>query len=308
MLSSSPSRSVSRAVKRTGRTVVRAAKRKLKQAGRFAKKAYRGTVPKFVRRGISKYGATALQATGTGLSFVPGIGSGAAAGLAGAAALAQGKSWQQAAKEAAMGALPGGALTRAALEAGVGVASGKRVDRALLAGARRSIPGGAAGQAVFDASLAVARGKRPDRAIKRAAWRAASAQVPPHLRRGAAAAIAAAQGQRVDRAMIGAARQIAQQQTRGLSQDRIFSAVGGQALAAQAAANRAAAVADQAQRARRRIAAGRGKASDRAAVARAAEIARGYRRAAGSRSPFARIALGALRSQPGTYRGRPRWR
>jgi len=294
------SRSVKKATRRVSRKLVNTASKAVRTATRGIK---RGT--RVIRRGVQKYGATALNAAASGASFVPGLGSGLAAGLAGASALAQGKSLAEIGRQAALGALPGGPMARAALEAGIGVASGKRVDRALLQGVRKSIPGGHAGQAIFNASLAVARGKRPDRAIKNAAVQAAMSQVPRQYRRAAAAGIAAAQGKRVDRALMGAARQIAAQQMRGKSQDRVFQAVSGRGLAALAGSNKTATLANEAQSAAARIRAGRGSNADRATVRRAASVVRRVQSAGRSRSPFARMAVAAIKSQPGA-RGAPR--
>jgi hypothetical protein len=324
-----------KAVRATAGRVTRTAQRAVaKTAGR----AYKRIVPKKVRRVVSKvtrpvtrtaiyrsgmqpsrvlsgqfarevrrYGPTAARLAATGASFVPGVGTGVAAGLSGAAAAAEGRSLGQIAKQAAMGAVPGGALGRAAVEAGYGVATGKRVDRALLAGARQAVPGGPAGQAIFDASLAVARGKRPDRAVKQAAVRMAMSQVPPQYRGVAAAGIAAAQGKRVDRALLGAASQIARQQMAGQSQDRLFQAVSGQGLAALASANKTAALADEARRAGIKLARGQATQRDRQAVARAQAVGRRAVQLSRSRNPWAQMAVAAMRQQPGAARAARRY-
>lgn len=252
-------------------------------------------------REVERYGPTALQAASTAASFVPGAGTGLAAGLGTAAALSQGRSWQEAARQGALQALPGGALTRAAVEAGIGVASGKRVDRALLAGARSAVPGGPAGQAAFETALQVARGRRPDRALKAGVARAARSMPAGPARAAAQGLMGAVQGQRLDRAMLGAATDIAKGQLAGQA-DRMFGAVGGRGLAALASANKVAVLTDQAQAAAQRLRAGRGDASDRALVKQAAQVARGVRQLARSSHPEARMAVASLARQPAAMR------
>ena len=290
-------------VKRVARKASRAVKRATRKVGRAvvrtAKKAIKG-----VRKAAQKYGAAALKAAASGASLVPGIGSGVAAGLAAAGALAQGKNWKQIAQEAAMGALPGGPMARAALQAGIGVASGQRIDRALMKGVRKAVPGGDAGRAIFDASLAVARGKRLDRAVTGAARNLAMRHVPPHLRGAATAGIAALQGQRVDRAVLGAAKQIAAAQVGNRRPDRMFQAVGGKGLAAIAAANRAAVRSDAARLAAARLRAGQGRTGDRRRVAEQLRAAQGIRRLGRGRGFMARMAVSALKSQPGAIQRR----
>jgi len=325
-----------KAVQATAGRVTRTAQ---KAVSKTAGRVYQRVVPKKIRRVVSKvtrpvtrsaiyrsgmqpsmvlskrfaqetrrYGPTAARLAATGASFIPGVGTGVAAGLSGAAAVAEGRKWQDVAKQAALGAVPGGALGRAGVQAAYGVATGKRLDRALLSGAREAVPGGPAGQAIFDASLAVARGKRPDRAVKQAAVRMAMQQVPPQYRRVAAAGIAAAQGKRVDRALMGAAANIARQQMTGASQDRLFQAISGKGLEALAGSNRTAALLDEARGAATRLRGGRGTTADRRTIMRARQVGSRAAQLGRSRNPFAQMAVAAMRSQPAAARAVRRYR
>ena len=106
--------------------------------------------------------------------FVPGIGSGVAAALGAASALAGGEPITQALIAAARSAVPGGAVAQAAFDLGVNLARGKTLSEAALATARNQLPGGAAAKAAFDASLALAQGKK----IQDAAFAAAGHVLP----------------------------------------------------------------------------------------------------------------------------------
>ena len=163
-----------------------------KKAGRVAKRAVkqaravrRAVTPKVVRqlerkatrvgkRTMKKYGAV-VDLAATGASFVPGIGTGVAAGLKGAQALARGQSLAQAAQAAALGAVPGGALAQAAFRGGMALAQGKRLSQAALAagGTLARGYGGELGESAFRTGLATARGQRVDRALKAEAMRKA---------------------------------------------------------------------------------------------------------------------------------------
>lgn len=172
-------RKLSRGVKRSVRKVSRKVKRATRKVSRTVKRAGRT-----VSRAAKRYGATALRTAATGASFVPGVGTGVAAGLSAASALAAGKSWQQIAEQAAIGALPGGQLARAGVRAGLAVARGQRLDRAALSAARSAVPGGSLGRAAFDVARAAAGGKRVDRALVSVASRHAGralAQVAPSV-------------------------------------------------------------------------------------------------------------------------------
>ena len=68
--------------------------------------------------------------------FVPGIGTGVAAALGAANALAAGRPITEAVLAAARGALPGGAIAQAAFDVALNLAKGKNIAEAALAAAR----------------------------------------------------------------------------------------------------------------------------------------------------------------------------
>jgi hypothetical protein len=107
--------------------------------------------------------------------FVPGIGTGVAAALGAANALASGRPITEAVLAAARGALPGGAIAQAAFDTALNLAKGKNIGEALLATARDRLPGGPAARAAFDAAVALAQGKR----LQDAAFAAAGRILPP---------------------------------------------------------------------------------------------------------------------------------
>jgi hypothetical protein len=107
--------------------------------------------------------------------FVPGIGSGVAAALSAANALAAGQPISEALIAAARGAVPGGAIAQLAFDTAMNLAKGKNIGEALLNSARSRLPGGPAAQAAFDAALALAKGKN----IQDAAFAAAGRLLPP---------------------------------------------------------------------------------------------------------------------------------
>lgn len=106
--------------------------------------------------------------------FVPGVGSGVAAALGAASALAGGEPITKALMQAARSAVPGGAIAQAAFDLGLNMASGKSLGQAALATARKQIPGGLVAQAAFDAALALSQGKK----IQDAAFAAAGKVLP----------------------------------------------------------------------------------------------------------------------------------
>jgi len=91
--------------------------------------------------------------------FVPGIGTGAAAALAAANALASGERISDALIAAARNAVPGGALAQTAFDMAANLAKGKKLSEAVLDAARSRLPGGPAAKAAFDSGLALAKGK-----------------------------------------------------------------------------------------------------------------------------------------------------
>ncbi|MBB3660002.1 hypothetical protein FHX15_005271 [Rhizobium sp. BK650] len=107
--------------------------------------------------------------------FVPGIGTGVAAALGAANALAAGRPITQALLSAARSAVPGGAIAQAGFDVALNLASGKNVSQSLLAAARERLPGGPAAKAAFDGALALAQGKR----LQDAAFAAAGRALPP---------------------------------------------------------------------------------------------------------------------------------
>ena len=97
--------------------------------------------------------------------FVPGLGTGVAAALGAANALASGEKITDALIAGARNALPGGALAQTAFDTAANLAKGKNLGEAALGAARARLPGGPAAQAAFDAGLALAKGKNIQEAI-----------------------------------------------------------------------------------------------------------------------------------------------
>ena len=107
--------------------------------------------------------------------FIPGVGTGVAAALGAANALASGRPISEAVIAAARGALPGGAIAQAAFDTALNLARGKNIGEALLETARNRLPGGPAARAAFDGALALAQGKK----LQDAAFAAAGRILPP---------------------------------------------------------------------------------------------------------------------------------
>jgi hypothetical protein len=107
--------------------------------------------------------------------FVPGIGTGVAAALGAANALAAGQPITDALIAAARDALPGGAVAQFAFDTAMNMVKGKNVAESLLDAARSRVPGGPAVQAAFDAGLALAKGKNIQQALVAGAGRLMSA-------------------------------------------------------------------------------------------------------------------------------------
>jgi hypothetical protein len=91
------------------------------------------------------------------VATIPGVGTGIAAGLAGAVALAEGKPITDALVAAGRAAVPGGAAAKAAFDVGSGLAKGQRIDKVALEAARNQLPESA--RRGFDAGVALAQGK-----------------------------------------------------------------------------------------------------------------------------------------------------
>ncbi|TMQ12509.1 MAG: hypothetical protein E6J91_20760 [Deltaproteobacteria bacterium] len=96
----------------------------------------------FVRSGIKDIGEAAQLASMV-TSFVPGVGTGVAAALGAASALAAGKPITEAVLSAASAAIPGGAIARAAFDTATGLIKGQSLGEAALGAVRNRIPGGA---------------------------------------------------------------------------------------------------------------------------------------------------------------------
>lgn len=107
--------------------------------------------------------------------FIPGIGTGVAAALGAANALAAGRPITAALIEAARSAVPGGVVAQAAFDMAVNLAKGKTLTQAALETARNRLPGGPAAQAAFDTAVALSQGKR----IQEAALAGAGRVLPP---------------------------------------------------------------------------------------------------------------------------------
>ena len=107
--------------------------------------------------------------------FVPGIGSGVAAALGAANALAAGKPITEALISAARSSLPGGAVAQAAFDTAVNLARGQSIGDAALGAVRDRLPGGPAARAAFDGAMALAHGKK----LQDAAYAAAGRILPP---------------------------------------------------------------------------------------------------------------------------------
>ncbi len=107
--------------------------------------------------------------------FVPGLGTGVAAALGAANALAAGQPISDALIAAARSAIPGGGVAQIAFDTAMNLAKGKNIGESLLSSARSQIPGGPAAQAAFDAAVALAKGKN----IQDAAFAAAGRLLPP---------------------------------------------------------------------------------------------------------------------------------
>jgi hypothetical protein len=128
----------------------------------------------FLKAGMKDLGQ-AVQLASTVASFVPGVGTGVAAALGAAGALASGKPITEAVMSAARAAIPGGPIAQAAFDTAANLVKGQNLGEAVLSAARNRIPGGPAAQAAFDAGLALARGK----SLQGAAMAAAGRLMPP---------------------------------------------------------------------------------------------------------------------------------
>jgi len=135
--------------------------------------------------------------------FIPGIGTGVAAALGAANALAAGRPITDALVAGVRSALPGGAIVQAGFDMAVNLAKGKSITEAALAAARDRLPGGPAARAAFDTAVALARGKR----IQEAALQGAKGLMPasPLAANALAFAQRVASGQNIQRAALSTA-------------------------------------------------------------------------------------------------------
>jgi len=140
------------------------------------------------------------------VSYVPGVGTGVASGLSAVSAASQGKSLRGIAEEAAIGAVPGGQLYKAAIQASVDVARGKNVLKSVtsrgLELARSQIPGGELGQRAFNVGLNVAKGGNVARSVASEGISYARSQLPDVAQRALSAGINVAQGGNVMRQVV----------------------------------------------------------------------------------------------------------
>jgi hypothetical protein len=135
-----------------------------------------------LKSGIKDLG-NALNVASTVVSFIPGVGTGVAAALGAASALAQGKPITDALIAAARSAIPGGAIAQAAFDVASGLVKGQSLSEAALQAARKELPGGPAAQAAFDAAVALTQGKK----LQDVALATAGRFAPRGLRTAAAA-------------------------------------------------------------------------------------------------------------------------
>lgn len=135
--------------------------------------------------------------------FIPGVGTGVAAALGAANALAAGRPITDALISAVRSAIPGGAVAQMAFDTAVNLARGKKLSESLLDSARTQLPGGPAAQAAFDAALALAKGRN----IQDAAFAATGRLLPPSPYTADALAFAkkVAAGENIQRAALSAA-------------------------------------------------------------------------------------------------------
>ena len=136
--------------------------------------------------------------------FVPGIGTGVAAALGAANALAAGRPITEAVLAAARSALPGGKIAQAAFDVAMNLAKGKNIGEAALGALRDQLPGGPAAQTAFDTALNLAKGKN----IGEAALAAARDRLPGGQAARAAfdTAVNLAKGKKIGEAALAAAR------------------------------------------------------------------------------------------------------
>jgi hypothetical protein len=133
---------------------------------------------------LAGYKALAPYAS-TVVSFVPGIGTGVAAAIGAATALAEGQSITDAAMAAVKNAIPGGALVQAGFQTAVDLVKGKPLVQSVLDGARSALPPEA--QKAFDIGVAIAHGRNIQDALVKGVTSLAPAELQGLLSTGAKA-------------------------------------------------------------------------------------------------------------------------
>jgi hypothetical protein len=91
--------------------------------------------------------------------FVPGVGTGVAAALGAANALASGERITDALMAGARNAIPGGAVAKTAFDMATRLAKGQNFSQAALNTMRSQLPGGPIAQAAFDSGVALMKGR-----------------------------------------------------------------------------------------------------------------------------------------------------
>lgn len=132
--------------------------------------------------GIVRDTRSALPIAAGVVSFVPGVGTGVASGLSAVSAISQGKNLREIAEEAAIGAVPGGAIYKAAIQTGIDVARGKNVLKTVVNRgvglARTQLPGGQLAQSALNVGLNIAQGRNVAKSLASESLELARRQLP----------------------------------------------------------------------------------------------------------------------------------
>ena len=150
----------------------------------------------------------ALPIAASVVSVIPGVGTGVSVGLTTLSSISQGKSLRKIAEDAAVAAIPGGALIRMGVSAAVDVARGKNVGASLLNQglqfAKTQLPGGPLVGQAFDVGVGAIRGAATGQSFKTIAREAAINAVPGGDlgKAGVRAAFDIAQGRNVGQTLL----------------------------------------------------------------------------------------------------------
>jgi hypothetical protein len=106
-----------------------------------------------------------LQLASMVAPFIPGIGTGVAAALGAASALANGEPITDAIIAAARTAIPGGAIAQTAFDMASNLAKGQNIGEAMLNTVRSKIPDNPIARAAFDTGLALVKGQSLQQAV-----------------------------------------------------------------------------------------------------------------------------------------------